>query len=34
MHHFAAALDHREGAGELAGIDIRLDMALEASHAR
>jgi hypothetical protein len=34
MHHFAAALDHRDGAGELAGIDIRLDMALEAGHTR
>jgi len=34
MHHFAAALDHRDGAGELAGIDVRLDMACEAGHAR
>src|SRR5207245_6438566 len=34
MHYFAAALDHRDGAGELASIDVRLDMACEAGHAR
>ena len=27
MHHLAAALHHRDGAGELADIDVRLDMA-------
>jgi hypothetical protein len=34
MHHFAAALHHRDGAGELAGIDVRLDMACEVGQAR
>src|SRR5262249_24048755 len=32
MHHFAPALDHRDSARELAGIDVRLDMALEAGY--